>query len=388
MKSSSPPGIGSRTIPFGRPWIDESDRRAVLDALDSPILTHGPHGSAFEAEFSEFLGDGAHSIAVTSCAAALHLAYRWFGLGPGDEVILPAQTHAATANTAEWEGATSVFVDCDPATGNVTPAAVRAAITARTKAIVVVHFVGIPCDMPGIVAIAREHGIPVVEDCALAIGARLDGTHVGLFGDFGCFSFYPVKHLTTGEGGMLVTRDAATAAGVARLRAHGVDRRHDERAVAGMYDVPSIGLNYRMSDLQAALGRSQLRRIEEILARREDAFGRLRDALAPIDGVRVLDGPGSSRYCLSAVLEGDMRAKRGRIVDALRDAGVGTSIYYPHPVPRLSYYRRKYGYDALAYPIAEHVSDHSVALPVGPHLVDGDVEYIAEHVARAVEAVR
>jgi dTDP-4-amino-4,6-dideoxygalactose transaminase len=377
----------ARAIPFGRPWIDESDRRAVADVLSGPILTHGPAGVEFENEFSAFLGDGTHSVTVSSCAAALHLAYAHFGVGPGDEVILPAQTHAATANTAEWTGATSVFVDCEPATGNMTVDAVRAAITPRTKAITVVHFLGIPCDMPPLVELAAEHDIALIEDCALSLGARFDGTHTGLFGDAGCFSFYPVKHITTGEGGMFVSRHADVAEKVARLRAHGVDRTHSERSVPGMYDVPSIGLNYRLSELQAALGSSQLRRIDEILTRRRANFESLRDALAPLDGVRVLDGPGSSWYCLGLVLEGALASRRDALIDALKAAGVGTSIYYPRPVPRMTYYREKYGYDAAWFPVAEELSDSSISLPVGPHVTADDAEFVRSAVVDAIYGV-
>lgn len=371
-----------RTIPFGRPWLNDDDRQAMLAVLDGPILAHGPEAKGFEHEFGEFVGPGAHCVSVTSGAAALHLAYEYFGVGPGDEVVLPAQTHTATANTAEWVGATSVFVDCDLRDGNVTADAVRDAITDRTKAIALVHFVGIPCDMPTIAAIARERGIPLIEDCALAVGARLDGTHVGLHGDAGCFSFYPVKHITTAEGGMFITKHEEVAARVALMHAHGVDRSHGERTMPGMYDVPTIGLNYRISEPQAALGRSQLGRIDEILARREANFTQLRDLLVSA-GLHVLDGPGNSHYCLSVVLD----ERRNDVLRLLGEAGVGASVYYPQPVPRMTYYREKYGYDAARYPNAEAISDRGIALPVGPHLEDGDVERIATSLLHAVEAV-
>jgi perosamine synthetase len=376
-----------RSIPFGRPWINDADRRAVAAVLESPILAHGPEANAFQEEFATFVGDGATAVAVSSCAAALHLAYVALGIGPGSEVILPAQTHVATANTAEWTGATSVFVDCDPATGNVTPEGIRAAITPRTKAVAVVHFVGIPCDMPAIVDVAREHGLAVVEDCALAVGARLDGTHVGVFGDAGCFSFYPVKHITSAEGGMLVARNAGLAERIAKLRAHGVDRSHAERSFPGMYDVPGIGLNYRMSELQCALGRSQLARVEEILARRRANFAKIARALAEVDGIHVLDGPGNSHYCLSVVLDDERSARREELVRALNAEGVGTSLYYPHPVPRMTYYREKYGYDAARYRGAESISDRSIALPVGPHLSPDDAAYVASAMVRALEEI-
>jgi perosamine synthetase len=377
----------TRTIPFGRPWIDDDDRKAVAEVLDGPILAHGPQGAAFEEEFGRFLGEGAHCVSVSSCAAALHLAYSYFGLGPGDEVIVPAETHAATANTAEWVGATSVFVDCDPATGNVAADAIRAAITPRTKAVTIVHFVGIPCDMPAIAALCREHAIPLIEDCALAVGARIDGTHVGLIGDVGCFSFYPVKHITTAEGGMFVSRHEEVAARVARLRAHGVDRSHAERAVPGMYDVPSIGLNYRLSEIQAALGRSQLARIEEILERRRANFEGLVCSLSVREDLRVLDGPGNSHYCASLVLNGELGAHRNDVLRLIGERGIGASVYYPQPVPRMTYYREKYGYEASRYPGAETISDRAIALPLGPHLEPGDVEAVAAAVLAAVKEV-
>ena len=381
-----------REIPFGRPWFSERERAAVQHVLEGHILTHGAEGKAFEAEFASFVGDGAHCLSVSSCMAALHLSYLHLGIGPGDEVIVPAQTHTATAHAVEWTGAAPVFVDCDSATGNVTASAIAAALTPRTRAISVVHFVGIPCDMPPIVALARDRGIAVVEDCAIALGARRGGTHVGLFGDAGCFSFYPVKHITTGEGGMFLTRSATVAERVAKLRAFGVDRTHTERTVPGIYDVPVLGLNYRMSEMQAALGRAQLTRIDQNLKRRRANFVALRTRLAELPGVRVIDAPEdgamNSHYCLVAILEGELGERRTEVVARLNEAGVGTSVYYPQPVPRMTYYRRKYGYDASRFPHAAGISDRSIALPVGPHLDEGDMEYIGEQFSLICEGLQ
>jgi perosamine synthetase len=383
--TSSTPETKTRAIPFGRPWLDDGDRQAVTRVLEGHILTHGPECAEFEQEFAAFMGGPAHCVTMSSCAAALHIAYVALGVEPGDEVILPSQTHAATANTAEWVGATCVFVDCEATTGNMTAELIERAITPRTKAITVVHFLGIPCEMESIAKLARERGIALIEDCALAVGARRDGTHVGLFGDAGCFSFYPVKHITTAEGGMFVSRDSELAQRVAKLRAHGVDRTHSERTVPGMYDVPAIGLNYRMSEPQAALGRSQLRRISDILTRRQRNFETIRAAVAGIDGVRVLDGPGNSHYCLTVVLDGVLGDRRADILAGLAAVGVGTSLYYPQPVPRMHYYRDKYGYDESAFPNATAISDRSIALPVGPHLEEGDAAYIGAALRRTLE---
>ena len=379
-----------REIPFGRPWIGAEERAAVLEVLDGPILTHGPQTSLFEQEFAAFVGSSEGAVATSSCMGALHMAYLTCGVGPGDEVLVPAQTHVATAHAVEWTGATPVFVDCDPATGNVTADGLARAITPRTRALAVVHFVGIPCDMPAIAELVRAKSLKVVEDCAIALGAKFDGTHVGLFGDAGCFSFYPVKHMTTAEGGMLISRHADVLDRVRKLRAFGVDRIHQERKVPGMYDVPTLGLNYRMSEIQAAIGRAQLHRMPEALATRRRHFLALQQALSAVPGARVLDAAReeaiNSHYCLSLVFEGKRAASRDQAVAQLNAAGIGTSIYYPQPVPRMTYYRNKYGYDAARYLEAAAISDASVALPVGPHLSDEDVSYIAQVVTEEYRA--
>jgi len=371
-----------RTIPFARPWITDQDREAVLAVLESPILTHGPQCRAFEQEFSRFAGEGCHAVSVSSCMAALHLAYLAYSIGPGDEVIAPAMTHTATAHAIEWVGAKPVFVDCDAQTGNATAEAIAAAVTSRTRAIALVHFAGIPCRMDPIMEITARHRLVVIEDCAIALGARYKGTHVGLVGDAGCFSFYPAKHITTGEGGMFITRHAEVAARASRLRAFGVDRAFAERPIPGMYDVPTLGLNYRMSELQAALGCTQLARLEENLQRRRSNFSRLKQQVQALPGARVIDSTDSdapnSPYCLSLVLDGALAKARNEIVGRLNAAGIGTSIYYPQPVPRLSYYREKYGYDGARFPNATRISDHSLALPVGPHLTAEELSYMAD----------
>jgi dTDP-4-amino-4,6-dideoxygalactose transaminase len=371
-----------RSIPFARPWIDETDRQAVLDVLNGHILTHGPKCHEFEERFATFMGDDAHCVSMSSCMAALHMAYFYYRIGPGDEVIVPAQTHTATVHAVDLVGATPVFVDCEPETGNIDPNQIERYITSRTKAISLVHFVGIPCDMDQILDIAHRHGLKIIEDCAIAIGARYKGRHVGVLGDVGCFSFYPVKHMTTGEGGMFVSHHPEVAQSVARQRAFGVDRKHTERKVPGMYDVVELGLNYRMSEMQAALGCTQTAKLDAILKIRATNFKRLRSGLAGIPHIRILQSANpsiqSSHYCLSLILDGPLADKRDTVLARLNADGVGTSIYYPHPVPSMSYYRAKYGYDVAAYPNATAISDQSIALPVGPHLTVEDMNYIAQ----------
>jgi dTDP-4-amino-4,6-dideoxygalactose transaminase len=381
-----------KEIPFGRPSITSRERQAVMRVLEGHILTHGPECAGFEEEFAALMGDGAHCVSVSSCMAALHLAYLHLGIGPGDEVIAPALTHVATAHAIEWVGAKPVFVDADPRTGNMSPEAIEAAVTDRTKAIGLVHFIGIPCDMDGIMAVAEEHGLKVVEDCAIAIGSRFKGTHVGLFGHAGTFSFYPVKQLTTGEGGIFASRYENVATEVARLRAFGVDRSYNERKIPGFYEVVELGLNYRMSEMQAALGRVQVARFGELQEKRTKNFMELKGHLEEIEGVRVLDSQTpdghNSHYCVSAVLEGELADNRNDVVLGLKEHGIGTSIYYPQPVPRMKYYKDKYGYDASQYPVATSVSDGSIALPVGPHLETSDMEIIASALEEKLSEVR
>jgi perosamine synthetase len=377
-----------REIPFGRPWILDADREAVLRVLSGHILTHGPECKGFEADFAAFAGAGAHCVSVSSCMAALHLSYLHLGLQPGDEVIAPALTHVAAVHGIEWVGARPVFVDAEPATGNITADRIAAAITPRTRAISLVHFAGIPCEMPPIQALAEKHGLKIVEDCAIALGARWKGTHVGLFGDYATFSFYPVKHITTAEGGMITTTRPEIAAKIGRQKAFGVDRQHGDRKVPGVYDVTMLGFNYRMNEIEAAIGIEQMKRLEDILAIRGRNYRALHRTLREIDEIALLEtGSGdfqSSYYCLSILLNARLAGLRFELVSKLNAAGVGTSVYYPKAVPDLTYYREKYGFAPGSFPNASWISDASIALPVGPHLNEDDMAYIAATVRAAI----
>ena len=378
-----------RQIPFGRPQITEAEREAVIGVLSGEILTHGPQAKAFEREFAEFMGGG-YALTTSSGMAALHLAYWQLGIGPGDEVIVTSQTHVATAHAVEIVGATPVFADCLLGDGNIDPAQIEELVSDRTRAIGLVHFVGIPCDMDSIMEIARKYELVVIEDCALAVGARYRDMHVGLIGDAGIFSFYPIKHITTGDGGMFVSHNQELAERVAKARAFGVDRSFAEREVPGYYDVPTLGINYRMSDINASIGREQLLRVRELLDQRERNFSALQARLVSMRDIRVIDSASSdqanSHYCLSVVLEGPLAGRRDTVIANLHDSGIGTSIYYPHPIPRLSYYVQKYGYDLSLVPNATTISDCSIALPVGPHLDEDDMDRVATEFTRAVGA--
>jgi dTDP-4-amino-4,6-dideoxygalactose transaminase len=357
--------------------IGEEEQAAVRRVLEGPILVHGPLAGEFEAAFAAFTG-APHAVSVSSCTAGMHLIYFALGYGPGDEVIVPAQTHVATAHAVELTGAKPVFVDAEDATGNMDIGAIEAAITPKTRAIAVVHYLGVPVDMPRVMEIARRHDLFVLEDCALAPGASIDGVHAGLHGDAGVFSFYPVKHLTTAEGGMIILRDGELAARLRLVKAFGVDRTHGERKVPGVYDTVALGFNYRMSELHAAIGIEQMKKLPSFLEQRLTNFTALEQALADVPGVRVLPQPmnrlRSCHYCLAALLDEDLADRRPDIMAGLTARGVGSSVYYPQPVPRMTYYREKYGYDASLYPNAARLSDAGIALPVGPHL---DVAHMA-----------
>ena len=367
-------------IPFGAPMIGAEERAAVADVLAGPVLVHGPVAAAFEKAFAAFTG-APHAVSVSSCTAGMHLVYFCLGYGPGDEVIVPAQTHVATAHAVELTGARPIFVDAEATTGNIAIEQIEAAITPRTRAIAVVHYLGVPVDMPLVMDIARRHNLFVLEDCALSPGASIDGMHTGLHGDAGVFSFYPVKHITTAEGGMVILRDAKLAARLMLKKAFGVDRSHGERKVPGIYDTVALGFNYRMSEIHAAIGVEQVKKLPSFLKQRSTNHTALANLLAGFAGFSVLPAPNtrlhSCHYCLAVLLDDTIAEKRPDIMAALTAHGIGSSIYYPQPVPRMTYYREKYGYNPLGYPVAASLSDRSIALPVGPHLGTSDMHTIA-----------
>lgn len=371
-----------KRIPFAAPLIGREEREAVLRVLEGPTLTHGPRVKEFEAAFAQFTG-APHAIATASCTASLHLAYLALGVGPGDEVIVPAQTHVATAHAVELCGASPIFVDSEPRTGNIDLDQIESRITSRTRAVSPVHYLGMPVDMDRLMGIARKRDLSVIEDCALAIGTYLNGTHAGLLGDAGCFSFYPAKHITTAEGGMLITRDAKLAAAAANRRAFGIDKNVvSERHVPGVYDVTALGLNYRLNEIGAAMGLAQMQRLPGILRKRRENYEALASALRGIPEIELLESTRdryqSSYYCLVAVLRPPLGGRRLEIVEALKQRGVETSVYYPRPVPSLTYYREKYGHREADYPVAARLSAASIALPVGPHVEMEDVRMITE----------
>lgn len=381
-----------KKILFGKPMIDQREKDAVMKVMDGTILVHGPVANQFEDKFANFTG-APHAVSVSSCTAGMHLIYFALGYGPGDEVIVPAQTHVATAHAVELTGARPVFIDAEITTGNINIGAIESAITSKTRAIAIVHYLGVPVDMPKVMDIAKKHNLFVLEDCALAPGAKVNNSHVGLHGDAGVFSFYPVKHLTTAEGGMIILKNSNLAKKLNLLKAFGVNRNHGERKIPGVYDAVALGFNYRMSEIHAAIGVVQMDKISEFLKIRKKNFEKLELNLKNIDGLKIIPQPSnnyfeSCYYCLGVLLDRKFSSRRAEIITALSQAGIGSSVYYPQPVPRMKYYQDKYGYDKMKYSNAAHISDSMIALPVGPHLSVKDMEIIASELKKCIDRLK
>ncbi len=369
-----------KKIPFGMPLIDEFEHKAVRSVLSGPQLVHGPKAKKFEEKFGNFTG-GKYCVSLNSCTAGLHLSYLYMGIGKGDEVIVPAQSHVATAHAVEYTGAKPVFIDVEKNTGNIDINQIQDKISNRTKAIGIVHFAGLPVDMSPIIDIAKKNNLLVIEDAALALGARYNNIHVGLLGDAGSFSFYPVKHITTAEGGMLITNNKKLFDTAMRLKAFGYNKMLGERKTQGLYDVNLLGYNFRMNEIQASIGIEQLKKLKGFLIKRKKNSQILRRELNEFDEIRCLEDGNEikkhANYCLIIVLNRKFSKKRSKIIKKLREFGVGTSIYYPGPIPNFKYYREKYNLEKKHYPNALEISMNSIALPVGPHLNSEDMVYIS-----------
>ncbi|MEQ9491121.1 MAG: DegT/DnrJ/EryC1/StrS aminotransferase family protein [Alphaproteobacteria bacterium] len=370
----------SRSLPFGRPMLDAAEEDAVLAVLRSGMLVHGKATTDFEAAFAERCG-AKHAVAVSSCTAGLHLTLFVRGIGPGDRVAVPAMTHVATAHCVELLGAEPVFIDVDPATGNMDPARLEQ-VDGPLAAIIPVHYLGLPCDMDRLLSIAAARNAFVLEDCALSVDATHDGRKTGTIGLAGSFSFYPVKHMTSIEGGMLTTNDDDLAAQVRKRRAFGYNRALGERTRPGLYDVDALGFNYRMSEVEAAVGLCQIGKLDGFQAARKRNDAIIRNYLTGLENLHlfpVAHGKSeSSRYCLNIVLPKDGAIPRDHVVDRLKQAGIGTSIHYPGPVPLFTYYREKYGHADGTFPVAEWLAEQTISLPVGPHLSEDDADYLGQ----------
>ncbi|MDD5297429.1 MAG: DegT/DnrJ/EryC1/StrS family aminotransferase [Rhodocyclaceae bacterium] len=375
-------------IPLFDPDFDEREEEAVASVIRSKWLTMGERTSRFEARFAEFCGSR-HALAVSNCTAALHLALMALGIGPGDEVIVPALTFVATANAVRYCGATPVFADVSSLDEwNLSAASIEPLLTDHSRAIIVVHYAGYPCDMPGITALARQRGIPVVEDVAHAPGASLEGRAMGAWGDVGCFSFFSNKNMTTGEGGMVTTDRDDLAELLRRTRSHGMTtltlERHKGHAFS--YDVVELGYNYRMSELNAALGLCQLERLPESNRRRAAHVARYRELLCAIPGLQVpfSRSRGEPAFHIMPVLL-PTGANRVAIMQAMKEAGVQTSIHY-RPVDSFSAYVAAGLGPSPHVPLTHDIGARTLTLPLFPSMNDAQVEHVCASLSLALSA--
>jgi dTDP-4-amino-4,6-dideoxygalactose transaminase len=371
-------------LPFALPDLGQEEAAAVLECLRSGWITSGAVSRKFEQEFAAYLGAGDSNhdlaaIAVNSATAGLHLALEALGIGPGDQVIVPTMTFTATAEVVRYLGADPVLVDVDAATLCVQPAAIAAAITARTRAVIPVHYGGLACDIDAIVALARQHGIKVVEDAAHAFPTTLRGRLVGtLDSDATVFSFYANKTITTGEGGMVVCRDPDLARRVRVMRLHGISEdafdRFIARRPAWFYQVVAPGYKYNLTDLAAAIGREQLRKIDGFLARRQLLARRYAECLADLPLRLPCDAPPGSQHAWHLYpvrLTGAAPLARDRLIELLAEQGIGTSVHYI-PLHRQPYWRDRYGLHPAQFPNAEASYHAQFTLPLYTRMTDAD----------------
>lgn len=364
---------------------DEKEEAAVLEVIRSKWLTMGPKNHEFEERFSAYLGEGLSSLAVSSCTAALHLSLLAAGVGPGDEVIISGLSFVASLNVVSMVGATPVLADSLSLDDwNVSPTDIRSKITSRTRAIIIVHFAGYPCEMDEITSISREHNLMLIEDAAHAVGTSYHGKKCGTFGDISCFSFFSNKNLSTGEGGMLVTVSQEYHRKLKLLRSHGMNSmtvdRHNKKSIS--YDVVMPGLNYRMNELNAALGIVQLQKLDAANSQRRSHVQMYRSLLS--GGEVHVPWPAEAAdtepsYHIFPVLLPQGIDRRG-VMEKMRDSGIQTSLHYPA-------YRDFSGYAShieQSLPIAEEISRRVITLPLYPTMTGEMINEVCKQVLHAV----
>jgi perosamine synthetase len=371
----------SKMIPVARPYIGDEEESAVADVLRSGWITQGPRVAEFEKKFSAYIGSS-HSIAVSSCTTALHLAMIACQIGPGDEVICPSLSFIATANSIVYAGATPIFGDINPDTFNLDPRSIESLITPRTKAILVVHQIGLPAEMNTLLQMAAEHRLAIIEDAACAIGSEYDSRLIGSpMGKMACFSFHPRKILTTGEGGMITTNDEELAERLRRLRQHAMSLsdvvRHNSKQISTeTYD--EVGFNFRMTDMQAAIGIVQLKRLDDLLNRRRHLAARYNDGLQKLAWLQTPIVPTNCRHNYQSYmvrLVNGSSTRRDAIMQELLEKGIATrraimAIHrespYRHAQPRL--------------PQTELATDTGLILPLFHQMTESEQDYVIDSI--------
>jgi UDP-4-amino-4,6-dideoxy-N-acetyl-beta-L-altrosamine transaminase len=393
MKPTLPAIAGGQPVrremlPYARQWIDEDDITAVTEVLRGEFLTTGPKIREFEEKFARYVG-ARYAVAVANGTAALHAAVFAAGVGPGDEVITTPMTFAASANCVLYQGGQVVFADIRPEDGNIDPAEILAKLTGRTKAVIPVHFAGRPADLREIHALAGKHGLVVIEDAAHALGASYHGKKIGGLSQLTIFSFHPVKHITTGEGGMITTNDSELYKKLVMFRNHGItrDRRElTEDAGPWYYEMQVLGYNYRLTDLQAALGIRQLAKCRDFIALRRKYAGLYNGAFQDLaEVITPVEPPGLESawhlYVLQLRTE-KLTVGRKKIFAALRAENIGVNVHYI-PVYRHPYYR-ELGYNQGLCPKSEQLYERIITLPLFPGMTEQDVEDVIRAVKKVI----
>ena len=372
-------------IPFHLPQIEDDEIRAVVETLKSGWLTTGTKTKRFEDEFSHYL-ESRHAVAVNSCTAALHLALEAVGVGEGDEVIVPTMTFTASAEVVSYLRARPVLVDCVPGTLNIDPAGIERAVTARTKAIIPVHFGGQPCDMEAIMGIARRHRIYVIEDAAHALPSKYHGRTIGTIGDITCFSFYATKTITTGEGGMATTDNPDWAARMRMMSLHGISHDAWKRYAkegSWYYEVLSPGFKYNLTDIAAAIGLEQLKKCDTFAAARKKIAAAYNEAFAELPEVQVPTCQANLEHAwhlyVIQLLPACLKIDRDRFIAALKERGIGTSVHFI-PLHMHPFYRESFGYLPTEFPKATEAYQRIVSLPIYPGMTEANIEYVIQGV--------
>src|SRR5579871_223062 len=382
------PPVRATLLPYGRQSIDEADTQAVVDVLRSDWLTTGPKVAEFEEAFAAYVG-ASHAVSFSSGTAALHGAAFAAGLMPGDEAITTPMTFAATANCVLYQGAKPVFADVSPDTLNIDPAEISKKISPHTRAILPVDYAGHPADLAPIMEMARRHGLVVIEDACHALGAEYGGQRVGAIADMTVFSFHPVKHITTGEGGMVTTNNAGFAETLRRFRNHGISSDARQRQSAGQwhYEMVLLGFNYRLPDIVCALGIEQLKKLEPNLSRRREiaaiydaAFRQLPGIIPPV--VKSDVNPAWHLYPIRLDLE-KLSVHRGQIFRALRAENIGVNVHYI-PVHLHPYYRDRFGYRGGEFPVAEAAYSQLISLPMFHSMSEQDIADVIHAVKKVL----
>jgi len=367
-------------VPFFTPSLSSSDKKAILDALNGKLLTNGPRLIKFENRFKKFV-NSKYAVGVSNATAALHLSLKVLGVGKNDEVIVPDMTFVATANAVLLAGAKPVLADVEEETMNISPESILASISNKTKAIMPVHFAGRSCNMTKIMKIAKSHKLFVVEDCAHAIGTKFKNKHVGTFGDCGCFSFYPTKNITTLEGGMVISNNKKIAQGTSIARNHGINHSLTERYSKGFpweYEIDEAGYNYRLDEIRATLGVSQLEKIQTINKKRRNAFKYYNKFLKDTPGISIpseddLNNHACHLYVLR-ILKNEFPISRNQFFKKLLSAGIRTTIHYK-PLNKFSIYR-KLGLTRSNLKNSNKLYDEIISLPLYPDIKKQEQDFV------------